>query len=78
MLQVRLFGCCICFTHMLQAFYLDVAYVLHGFQVFYMCVLQMFQMHVSSVSSAFRRMLQVLRLDVSKVDRVLHLPPHLP
>ena len=34
-------------------------------------------MHVPSVLSAFRRMLQVLYLDVSKVDRVLHLPPHL-
>jgi hypothetical protein len=22
-------GCCICFTHMLQVFYLDVVYVLH-------------------------------------------------
>ena len=40
------------------------------FQVF----LQMFQMHVLNVSSVFRRMLQVLYLDVSKVDRVLHVP----
>jgi hypothetical protein len=31
---VCLFGCCICFTHMLQLFYLGVAYVLHGFHVF--------------------------------------------
>jgi hypothetical protein len=45
-------------------FYLDVVYVLHGFQVF----LQVFQMHVSSISSALKRMLQVLHLDVSKVD----------
>jgi hypothetical protein len=35
--------------------------------------LQVFQMHISSVSYAFRRMLQVLYLDVSKLDRVLHL-----
>ena len=34
MLQVCLFRCCICFTHMLQVFYLNVAYV---FQVFFMC-----------------------------------------
>jgi hypothetical protein len=35
MLQVCLFGCCICFTHMLQVFYLDVAYVFAMvFQVF--------------------------------------------
>jgi hypothetical protein len=31
----------------------------------------MFQTHVSSVSSIFRRMLHMFRLDVSKVDRVL-------
>ena len=40
------------------------------FQVF----LQVFQMHVSFV---FRRMLQLLHLDVSKLDRVLHLSPRL-
>ena len=34
-------------------------------------------MHVLSVSSVVRHMLQVLHLDVSKVDRVLHLPPRL-
>jgi hypothetical protein len=28
MLQVFLFGCCICFTHTLQVFYLDITYVL--------------------------------------------------
>ena len=39
-------GCCICFTHMLQVFYLDVC---NSFQLF----LQVFQMHVSSVSSVF-------------------------
>ena len=31
----------------------------------------------SSVSSVFRRMLQMFHLDVSKVDRVLYLPPRL-
>jgi hypothetical protein len=59
---------------MLQV-YRDVAYVSHMFAsvLFGCCVfLQVFQMHISSVSSAFRRMLQVLRLNVSKVDRVLH------
>ena len=39
--------------------------------------LQVFKMHVSSVSSAFRHMLQVLHLDVLEVDRVLHFPPRL-
>ena len=29
-----LFGCCICFTHILHVFYLDVAYICKGFQVF--------------------------------------------
>jgi hypothetical protein len=50
MLQVCLCGSCICFTHILQVFYLDVAYVCNGFQVF----LLVFQMHFSSVSSIFR------------------------
>jgi hypothetical protein len=34
MLQVCLSICCICFTHMLRVFYLDVAYVCNSFQVF--------------------------------------------
>jgi hypothetical protein len=45
---------------MLRMFY-------NSFQVF----LQVFQMYVSSVSSVFRRILQ-LHLDVSKVDHMLH------
>ena len=49
MLQACLSGCCICFTHMLQVFYLDVVYVCNYFQLF----LQVFQMHVSNVSSVF-------------------------
>jgi hypothetical protein len=44
-------GCCVCFTMVFKCF-----------QVF----LQVFQMHVLRVSSAFRRMLQVLHLDVQK------------
>ena len=58
---------------MLHVFYLDVAYGCNGFQVCFRCVFQVFHKHVSSVSTAFRRMLQPLYLDVSKVDRVLHL-----
>jgi hypothetical protein len=49
---------------------------LKDFQVFY-AFLQVFQTHVSSVSSVFFCMLHVLRLDVLKVDRVLHLSPRL-
>jgi hypothetical protein len=37
-LQVCLFGCYICFTHMLQVFYLDVVYALQIFQVFFSSV----------------------------------------
>ena len=75
-LQVCLLVCCICFTHMLQVFYLDVAYVLQWFLSVFHMFLQVFQMHVSCVSSAIRRILQVLHPDVLKVDRVLHLSPY--
>jgi hypothetical protein len=53
--------CCKCFTWMLRMF----AMVFKCFHMF----LQLFQTHVLSVSSVFRCMLQVLHLDVSKVDR---------
>jgi hypothetical protein len=43
-------GCCVCFTRMLQVFYIDVAYVCNGFQEF-LTVLQVFQTHVASVSA---------------------------
>jgi hypothetical protein len=56
---------------MLQVFYLDVAkldldiaYVYNSFQMFS----QVFQTLVSSVSSVFFCMLQLLHLDISKVD----------
>jgi hypothetical protein len=52
-----------------KVFYLDVVYVCNCFQV----VLQVFQTHVSSVPSVFRHMLQVLHLDISKVNWVLHM-----
>jgi hypothetical protein len=54
-----------CFIWMLRMF----AMVFKCFHVFF----QVFQKHVSSVSSVFRRMLQLLYLDVSKANRVLHL-----
>jgi hypothetical protein len=73
MLQLCLSGCCICFTHMLHVFYSDIAYGCNGFSSMFRVCFQVFQKHVSSVTSAFRRMLQPLYLDVSKVDRVLHL-----
>ena len=60
---------------MLQVFYFDVLYVLQRFSNIFYVFLQVFQMHVSNVLSALKRMLQLLHLDVSKVDRVLHLLP---
>ena len=42
MLQVCLFGYCICFTHMLQVFYLDVVYVLQWFSSIFMCFCKCF------------------------------------
>jgi hypothetical protein len=54
------------------SFYLDVVYVCNGFQLF-LVVLQVYQMHISSVSSVFFCILQVLRLDILKVDQVLHM-----
>jgi len=60
MLQVCLRGCCLCFTHTLHVFYLDVAYGCNGFQVF-SGVFRVFHKHVST---AFRHILQLLYLDV--------------
>jgi hypothetical protein len=61
---VCLSECCICFTHMLQVFYLDVVYVLQWFSSIFPYVF----MHVSSVLSVFFCMLQALIVDVSKID----------
>jgi hypothetical protein len=36
-------------------------------------VTMLFQMHVANVSSVFRRMLQMIHLDVAKVDLVLYM-----
>jgi hypothetical protein len=61
--------------------------MLHMFQTYVACVLfgccvwlqwvssafKVFSEHVSSVSTVFRRMLQLLYLDILKVDQVLHL-----
>jgi hypothetical protein len=50
MLQV-LSGCCICFTHILQVFYLDVAYVFAMvFKCFHVFVQVLLCIQVSSVS----------------------------
>jgi hypothetical protein len=69
LLQVCLSRCCICSTHMLQVFYLHVACVQwfsSVFRCFCKCFRRMF--HLFSFYT-----LQVLHLDISKVDRVLHM-----
>jgi hypothetical protein len=66
MLQVCLPEFCICFTHMLQVFYLDVPYICNDFSSFFRSFFQVFQKHVSSVLSIF---FFILYLNVSKVDR---------
>ena len=57
----------ICMLHMFPTY---VACVLLGC---FRCVFQVFQKHISSVSTVFRRILQLLYLDVSKVDLILYL-----
>jgi hypothetical protein len=57
--------------HMLQIFYLDVTYVLQRFSSISCVFLQVFQTYVLFI---FRRMLQMLYLDVSKVDWVFESP----
>jgi hypothetical protein len=68
MLQACLFGCCICFIHMfaiiLFEYCICFAMVFQVFSGFF----QVFQTHVSSVSSVFRCMLQMFHMDVLKVD----------
>ena len=65
--------------HMFHTYVVSVfILMLRKFAMVFKCsqmFLQVFQTHVSSVSSIFRRILQVLHLDVLKVGRVLHLPP---
>ena len=57
----------------LQVFYLDVAYICNGFQIFFKCFRKCFRRFVSSALSVFFSMLQLLYLDISKVDRVLRM-----
>jgi hypothetical protein len=71
------------FIWMLHIFHTYVASILSGccvcctwFSSVFRCFCKCFiQMHVLSISAAFRRILQMLHLDVSKVDWVLHLAP---
>jgi hypothetical protein len=75
------------FGRMLQSVYLNIAYVSHICCMCFIWILRMFamvfkyfQVIFSSVLEAafncficLRRMLQVLHLDISKIDRMLHL-----
>jgi hypothetical protein len=60
----------------MHVFYLDVAYVYNGFKCF-SCVFRSVSDACFKCFVIFRRMLQLLHMDVSKLDRVLHLPPRL-
>jgi hypothetical protein len=66
MLQMFSSRYCICFSHTLQVFYLDVAYIFpmatHVFLVFH-----------CKCFNCFKRMLQVFHLNIAKVDPVLHM-----
>jgi hypothetical protein len=66
--EVYLSGCCICFTRMLQVFYLDVAYVCNYFSSVFYLFLHVFQIHVR-MFQLFRTYVAIAYLNVSKVDR---------
>ena len=77
-LQMCLSECCICFTHTLHVCLFGCCVWLQWFPSVFRCFFQVFQKHVSIVSTVFKHMLQLLYLDVLKVDRVLYLSsPHL-
>jgi hypothetical protein len=70
----------ICFADVCcKCVYLDVGYISRICCKYFIWILRMFAIvfkcfsGVSSVLSVFRRMLQVLDLDILKVDRMLHI-----
>jgi hypothetical protein len=75
MLQVHLSGCCIYFTHMSQAFYLDVAYVLQLFSSVFSGVFASVSYACFKCCIRLQTYVASVYLNVSKVNRVLHLPP---
>jgi hypothetical protein len=62
-------GCYICFTYMLQVFYLDGAYIL---QLLHMCFPRVSDI-CCKCFNYFGRMLQMFSLDVIKVDLMLYM-----
>jgi hypothetical protein len=61
------------FSHIWSSVLSGCCVCLQWFQVFFECFRRMF----SNVWFIFRRMLQLLHLNVSKLGRMLHLPPRL-
>jgi hypothetical protein len=64
MLQMCLSGCCICFTHTLQVFYLDVAYVCNCFSSVFMCFMRMFW-----IFQPFHTCVAIVSVGCLKVDQ---------
>jgi hypothetical protein len=60
------------YTYVASGFISMFVYVLQWLLKCFKVFFQVFKMHVSSVSSIFRRILQIFYLDVSKVDWVLY------
>jgi hypothetical protein len=57
----------------LKVFHLDVAYVCNCFQIMFFRRFRKCFIRFSSVSSPFFCILQLLHLDILKVDQVLHM-----
>jgi hypothetical protein len=72
MLQECLSGCSYVSLIRCKAFYLNVSYICNGFKCFLGAFTSIFRCMLS-VSCVFKRMLQVLHLNISKVNRVLHM-----
>jgi hypothetical protein len=68
-LHVRLSRCCICFTHMLQVFHLNIAHACNDFQVFFQVFCQYFR-RMLHVFHLFRKYFTSVSLDATKVDWV--------
>ena len=73
MLQTYVSSVFMCFVRMFASVSSRCCICLQWFLIVFQSFSQVFQMLVSSVSSVFFSMLQLLHLDVSKVDPVLHI-----
>jgi uncharacterized membrane protein YgcG len=66
MLQVCLSRCCICFTHLLQVFYLDIAYILQLFFKCFQVFFQVFQTYVANASAVLDICCKSISSDVAR------------